>query len=58
MLAWALPAVVALAFLGRYVVGRRRALRIAVAGGDDVLLPAGEKSTVERFERALGFDGP
>jgi len=57
-LAWALPAVVALAYLVRYAVGRRRALRIAVAGGDDVVIPAGEESTVERLERALGFDDP
>ncbi|WP_256391609.1 hypothetical protein [Natronoarchaeum rubrum] len=56
-LAWALPAVVALAFLVRYVVGRGPALRIAVAGGDDVVIPVGENPAVERLERALDFDG-
>jgi len=55
-LAWALPAVVALAYLIHYTVGRRRALRIEIAGGDDVVIPVGEDSPVDRLERALGFD--
>ncbi|MFC6729922.1 hypothetical protein ACFQDG_14820, partial [Natronoarchaeum mannanilyticum] len=55
-LAWALPAVVALAFLVRYIVGRRPALRIEIAGTDDVVIPAGENPPLERLERALDFD--
>lgn len=56
-LAWALPAVVALAYLVRYVVGRRRALRIEIAGGDDVMIFVEENPPVERLERALDLDG-
>jgi len=56
-LAWALPAVVALAYLVRYAVGRRRALRIEIAGGDDVVIPVGENPPVEQLDRALEFDG-
>jgi len=52
-LAWALPALVAIAVLARYVVGRRRALRIEVAGGDDVVIPVDETPPIERLEAAL-----
>jgi len=52
-LAWALPAIVALAYLVRYAVGRRRTVRIAVAGQSDVLLPVEGVSPVERLNAAL-----
>lgn len=57
-LAWALPAVVALGYLARYAVGRRRALRIAVAGEADVVISVGEDPPVERLADAIDPETP
>lgn len=52
-LAWTLPALVALAYAARYVVGRQRVLRIEVAGAPDVVVPVDEGPPVDRIARAV-----
>lgn len=53
---WALSAIVALAYLAKYFLGRTAVLRMAVVGAADVVVPADEEPPVERIDAAIARD--
>jgi hypothetical protein len=54
-LSWAVPALVAVAYVAQYLLGRNQVIRLSVAGEADVLIPVGEDPAVDRIDDALAL---